>query len=145
MFSMYSTWCGVRPCRSARRVSSCGPSLSRFVFRNFDEAELHVVDAQVARGAVVEVLDRLRRALRLLAAHRELRAAARDGDVERRFDLPQVLVERAAQPREPLVVDRIELDFDRFAPSASSPRSECERAAVIRTSTKPSRRPCPGS
>jgi hypothetical protein len=91
-------------------------------------------------GAVVEVLDRLRRALGLRAAHRELRAAACDGDVERRFDLPQVLVERAAQPREPLVVDRIQLYFDRFGPQRSSPSRVCERAAVILTSTKPSLR-----
>jgi len=35
------------------------------------------------------------RLLRLIAAHGELGAAARDGDVERRLDLPQVLVERA--------------------------------------------------
>jgi hypothetical protein len=42
------------------------------------------------------VLDRLRGARGLRAAYRELRAAAGDGDVERRLDLPQVLVERAA-------------------------------------------------
>src|SRR5580765_4600284 len=83
------------------------------------------------------MLDRLRRAVRLLAAHRELRAAARDGDVERRLDLPQVLVERAAQPREPQVVDGIEPDFDRFSPQTSSPLREWERAAVTRTSANP--------
>jgi hypothetical protein len=82
------------------------------------------------------VLERLRRALGLRAAHGELAAAAGDADVERRFDLAQVLVERAAQPREALVVDRVELDLDRLDPiQASSPRSECGRAALMRTFT----------
>src|SRR6185436_19170923 len=62
-------------------------------------------------------------------------AAARDGHVERRLDLPQVLVERATQPRQALVVDRVQLDFDRLGPSqTSSPRSEWDSTAVIRTS-----------
>src|SRR6185295_4240103 len=52
-------------------------------------------------------------------------------------DLPQVLVERAAQPREALVVDRVQLDLDRFCSQASSPRRECDRADVIFTSAKP--------
>ena len=81
------------------------------------------------------MLERVRRLLRLRAAHGELGAAARDGDVERRLDLPQVLVERAAQARQALVVDRIQLDFDRLGPiQTSSPRSEWGRAAVMRTS-----------
>jgi hypothetical protein len=58
------------------------------------------------------MLERLCRALRQVAAHRELAAAARDRHVERRLDLAQVLVERAAQPREALVVDRLEPDLD---------------------------------
>jgi hypothetical protein len=70
------------------------------------------------------VLDRQRGALGLLAAHGEPRAAARDAHVERRLDLAQVLVERAAQPREALVVDRVEPDFDRFSPQTSSPLRE---------------------
>jgi hypothetical protein len=68
------------------------------------------------------VLERFGRALRLLAFHGELRPAARDGDVERRLDLAQVLVERAAQAREAQVVDRVQLDFDGFRPQTSSPR-----------------------
>jgi hypothetical protein len=60
------------------------------------------------------MLERLRRALRLIAAHREPAAAAGDGHVERGLDLAQVLVERAAEPREALIVDRLELDLDRF-------------------------------
>src|SRR5688572_9273280 len=104
----------------------------------FGEAELHVFGGQVAGSPVVEVLQGARGLLRLRTAHGEPGAAARDGDVESRLDLPQVLVERAAQPREATVVDRIEPDFDRLAPvQASSPRSEWERAAVMRTSTYP--------
>jgi hypothetical protein len=68
------------------------------------------------------VLERFRRALRLLALHRELRAAARYRDIERRLDLADVLVERAAQACEALVVDRVQPDFDRFRPQTSSPR-----------------------
>jgi hypothetical protein len=81
------------------------------------------------------VLERLGRALGLLALDGELRAAAGDGDVERRLDLAQVLVERSAQPREALIVDRVEPDFDRFGSQASSPRREWGSAAVMRTST----------
>jgi hypothetical protein len=68
------------------------------------------------------MLDRLRRALRLLALYGEFRAAAGDRDVERGLDLAQILVERPAQAGEALVVERIELEFDRFGPQASSPR-----------------------
>jgi hypothetical protein len=104
----------------------------------FGETELHILSRQVARGAVVEMLQGARGLLRLRAAHGEFGAAARDRDVERRLDLPQVRVERAAQPRKARVVDRIQLDFDRLGPiQTSSPRSEWERAAVMRTSTYP--------
>jgi hypothetical protein len=85
---------------------------SRLVVHELGERELHVVERELAGGAVVEVLDGLRRALRVVAAYRELRPAARDRHIERRLDLPKVLVERAAQPREALVVDRLELDFN---------------------------------
>ena len=81
------------------------------------------------------MLERLRRALRLAAAQRELRAAPRDGDVERGLDLAQVLVQRAAQAREALVVDRVQLELDRFRSQASSPRRECGLESVMRTST----------
>src|SRR4030095_10693172 len=82
------------------------------VVRELRQAELHVFKREVAVGAVVEMLQRLRRALRLLAAHRELAAPARDGNVERRLDLAEVLVQRSAQTREALVVDRFEPDLD---------------------------------
>jgi len=49
-------------------------------------------------------------------------AAPRDGDIERGLDLAQVLVERAAQVGEALVVDGPERDFDGL--QASSPRRE---------------------
>jgi hypothetical protein len=81
------------------------------------------------------VLERFGGALGLLAFHHELRAAARDGDVERRLDLADVLVERAAKAREALVVDRVQLDFDRFGPQTSSPRRLCGRAEAMRRST----------
>src|SRR5204863_3584070 len=87
-----------------------------YVAQDLGEAELHVIDRQIARGAVVEMLERLRRAAGLFAAYRELRAAAGDGDVERRFNLPQVLVERAAKAGEALVVDGIEAHLDRLGP-----------------------------
>ena len=86
--------------------------LQKGVVRELRQAELHVFEREVARGAVVEMLQRLRRALRLLAAHRELAAAARDDDVERRLDLAPVLVQRSAEACEALVVDRLELDLD---------------------------------
>ena len=110
------------------------------VVRELGEAELHIVERQIADGAVVEMLERLRGALRLLAAHGELRAAARDGDVERRLDLAQILVERAAQAREALVVDRVEPDLDAACAQASCDRARraasAAGAAVMRTSTK---------
>ncbi len=86
----------------------------RNALQKFGEAELNVVDGEIAGRAVVEVLKRLRRARGLLAAHGEARAAARDRDVERRFDLAQVGVQRAAQARQALVVDRIEFYFRGF-------------------------------
>jgi hypothetical protein len=121
--------------RTARQ--QLGPfRCQRRISRQLGQAELNILDGQVARGAVVEMLERLRRALRLFAAHREFRAAARDRHVERGLDLPQVLVERAAKARESLVVDRVKLDFDRFCPiQTSSPRREWARAWVMRTST----------
>ena len=98
----------VRPARQQLRARLV---LRRKAFlRELGQPELHVVDAQLARGAVVEMLERARGALAAVgvAAHREARAAARDLDVERRLDLPQVRVQRAAQPREALVVDGVE-------------------------------------
>ena len=56
----------------------------------------------------VEALERGSRLprLRRLAAHGECGAAARDRDVERRLDLAQVGVERAAEVGQRAVVDR---------------------------------------
>jgi hypothetical protein len=68
------------------------------------------------------MLDGFGRALCLLALHGELRAAASDRHVERGLDLADIFVERAAQACEALVVDRVQLDFDRFRPQTSSPR-----------------------
>jgi hypothetical protein len=42
------------------------------------------------------------------------RAAPRNRDVERRFDLAQIDIERAAQPREALVVDGLECELKRL-------------------------------
>jgi hypothetical protein len=81
------------------------------------------------------MLDRLCGALRLLPAHSEFGAAARDGHVEGRLDLAQVLVKGPAQAREALIVDRVKPDFDGFAPQASSPLREWGRAAAMRTCT----------
>src|SRR4051812_44711065 len=73
----------------------------------------------------------------LLAFDREARAAARDGDLERRLDLAQILVERPAQAGEALVVHGIEADLDGLRPHqafTNSPRSVCASAEVTRTS-----------
>ena len=111
MFCRYCTWRGVRPCRSWRRVISAGlPSGACVLARagGLDQPELHVLQRELALRPLVERLQHLRREPRLagLAGDREALAAARDADVERGLDLAQVLVERAAQVGEPLVVDR---------------------------------------
>jgi hypothetical protein len=111
---------------TAMQVGAPGQELGTFLLQGdflgqLGQAELHILDGQVAGRTIVEVLERFGRALRLLALHREHRAAARDRHVERGLDLPEVLVERAAQAREALVVDRFQLDFDRFRPQTSSP------------------------
>jgi len=88
------------------------------------EAELHIVECQLARGAIIEMLERLHGTLRLLAAHGELGAATGDRHVERRLDLAQVCIERAAQARQALIVHRVEAKLDGLRPHrASSPRS----------------------
>jgi hypothetical protein len=117
-----------------REQLRAGRGFACSLVRQFGQAELHVFQGEIARGAVVEMLESVRRLLRLLAAHGEFRALARDGDVERRLDLPQVFVERATQPRQALVVDGVQLDFDRLGSiQTSSPRKECDRAAVMRS------------
>ena len=111
----YCAWRGVRAVRSPRRGStSGGDSISRAGARvaDLDQAQLDVLDGEVARGLVVEAPQRLRGELRLLGrpGDAEALAAPRDGHVERVLDLAQVRVERAAQRREPGVVDRREGD-----------------------------------
>ena len=112
----------------------------RGVARELDQAELDVLDASGRSW-------RDRRSARSACAARcacsprtvKLRAAARDRDVERRLDLPQVLVERAAQvargagcrPASSVTSTGLSSRIH-----ASSPRSECGSAAVMRTSTK---------
>ena len=70
---------------------------------HFDQRELDVVDRQRIARAVVEVLERGERELGA-PADRDPVAASRQRDVERLFDLPQVLVERAAEVGEARVV-----------------------------------------
>ena len=79
-----------------------------------DEAELDVVDRELAPGLSVELFQELGRARRAtgFAAQRETVAAARDRHVERDLDLAQVLVERAAQVGEALVVRGRERQLD---------------------------------
>ena len=71
---------------------------------HFDQRELDVVDRQRIARAVVEVLERGERELGAAPADRDPVAASRQRDVERLFDLPQVLVERAAEVGEARVV-----------------------------------------
>jgi hypothetical protein len=82
------------------------------------------------------MLERLGGALRLLALDGEARAAPRDGDVERGLDLAQVLVERAAQAGEALVVDGIEADFDRSRPRAAQDPSLRAASCGVRIQTR---------
>ena len=83
---------------------------SRAPDRALDEAELDVVDGKGLRRFGVEAPERAHplRRLRGCAGHREIGSAARDRDVERRLDLPQVRVERPAKVRERAIVDRRE-------------------------------------
>src|SRR5690606_527111 len=95
------------------------------------EPELHLVERELAGGAIVEVLERLHRALGLRAGQGELAAAPADGDVEGRLDLAQMRVERAAQAREALVVDRVELEL-RGAGTRLTRHAAARRAAYGR-------------
>ena len=117
----------VRPARQELGFAFVLPGKS--LPRDFGQAELHVVDGQFVRGEFVEMLDRLRGARRLLAAYGKARAAARDLDIQRGFDLAQVFVQRAAQPRQAPVVDGVEPDFDGLSPHAGPARRPVRRAA----------------
>ena len=72
----------------------------------FDEVQLDVLRGHGPPGATVEVLEHADRARDLgrRAFDAELVAAPLDGDIERRFDLAQVAVERASQMRQMRVV-----------------------------------------
>src|SRR4051812_4092910 len=99
------------------------------------EAELHIVECQLAGGAIIEMLERLHGTLRLLAAHGELGAATGDRHVERRLDLAQVCIERAAQARQALIVPRVEGKLGGPRPyRGSSPRRVWGGPAVVGTS-----------
>src|SRR5262249_9364897 len=87
-----------------------GPAeiLWRSARARLDQPELDVVDREAALRLAIEFLQDLGGARRLGSAQRGLLAAARDGDVERSLDLPQILVQCPAEIREALVVDRAE-------------------------------------
>src|SRR6185503_16845989 len=91
--------------------------------RQLGESELKVVKSKFVGGLLVEVLERgLRtRSLARRAADRKARTAPGDRHVERGLDLPQVGIERAAQPGEPLVVLGVEAHLERSRHSASAP------------------------
>src|SRR5581483_5575801 len=149
----------VAAAREQRRV--LGLAAAR-VGAELDQSELHVVDGEPALRVAVEFLQGFGGARRLAgrAAHGEALAAPRDGHVERGLDLPQVLVERPAQVREPLVVERRQDHLEGFglrgaharssrgaAQHAASiaPRRLCAIAAVMVASTnRPTRLASPG-
>jgi len=91
---MYCRCLGVRPRRSARRVSSGVSSFRPTAGTDLDQAELNVVQGEAALGIVVEFLQNVGRLGGLRAADRESLAAACDRDVQCGLDLPQVLVQR---------------------------------------------------
>ena len=98
------------------------------------------------------MLQRAARARSRLRSPRTVKRAPRRAivDVERGLDLAQVRVERAAQAREALVVDRVELRPRPAWPRIQTLQLAAQRMAtvpaVMRTSTKRSdeRRRCPG-
>ena len=75
-----------------------------------DQTELDVVDGQRLLRLRVEAIERGSRLLdgAASAAQRERCSAARDGDVQRCFDLPQIGVERPAKVCQRPVIDRRE-------------------------------------
>ncbi len=101
----------------------------------FHQAELNLVDSQSVSRDFIEVLQRLHRALRLHGkpGKAEPLPTTRDRNIVSRLDLAQILVQRAAQVGESLVVDRIEGDFECFA------FQEQRRLAVSRRTTSPRR------
>ena len=114
--------------------AQCRAFLVEAAARQFDQPELDIVERKFIVRAVIEMFDRLRAllGLRRIAAKSETRSTAADGDIERRFDLSQVLVQRAAQIGQPPVVFRRQAQFNdigfqmvSFLVIATSPRRLC--------------------
>ena len=80
-----------------------------------DHAELHVVHFKWFARAGVKTFQQVEAARDLFAPafHAQARAAPRDDDIERGFDLAQIGVERAAQIGQALIVERLEIDLRR--------------------------------
>ena len=145
MFCRYATWCGVRPCRSGRRVISdrrfAVGRLRRLRRRSSIRPSCTSSSVSAVVGRVVEALQQLARAsarCAALAGDREVLAAAGDGHVERRLDLPQVLVERrrtGCARRWLSTGSKPDLDAASMRgveALRALPRSECGSAAVMR-------------
>ena len=71
----------------------------------FDQCQLDVVDHDGFIGHGIKILDDLETGCRVFAADDEIAAAAGDFDVQRRLNLAQVFIQRAAQIGQPVVVD----------------------------------------
>src|SRR6266568_1660638 len=99
---------------------------------DLDQAELDVVDGEAALRVAVEFPQHLGGPRRLRPAQGEAIAAARDRDIQSGFDLPQVLVQRAAKIGEALVVDRGEDELEGAGLQEPRPRRGPRRAANAR-------------
>ena len=90
----------------------CGSGIA--LRRQLDQSELDIVDRERLCRVGVKALQRRCRLLHLRrrAAQRDRAAAPGDGDVERRLDLAQVGVERAAKIGQRAVVYGRELKLD---------------------------------
>ena len=82
----------------------------------FDQAQLNLLDAQMMLCVAVEILQyRCRkRGLTCLATQTEMFSAPGDRDIKHGFNLPEVFIQRPAEIREALVVDRGKGNFDRL-------------------------------
>ena len=81
----------------------------------FDQAELDFIDRQRLARHAVEMADGVGGQPGFFAGNRKALVAPANDDIEAGFDLPDVLVERAAQIGQQNVVDRRQRDFRRFA------------------------------
>ena len=110
--------CGraARSCASSASATGCRCAESRRTGRLSSSIRPSWISStdSVVPGQRVEHLQRLggARRLRRFATQREALAAPGDDDIERGFDLAQILVERAAQIGQLVVVDRREHEFD---------------------------------